>query len=367
MTIEAVGLIGAGTEAAALAQKLALKGLQVRFCDIFRDNLRNSMARIEWSLRLQDASACLANIEPVQDPKKLQGADIVIEMEAGAREERLRLLSKLLDNAATSCIVALKCGVEPVSVLAEGFPGPERFVGLNLYPPLATNLLAEVARLPATSDTTLATCSDFVKELGKTAVIAHDTPGLIVERLRRPFLLAALSLLENGKGFVRDIDAAMRSAGGLPAGPFEMADAIGIDHDNAASETIYTLLGRPQRLTPSPVENRLVQYGQLGRRTTVGFYIYGDGVICGENPVLRELVPYLGISPAKPEVIFHAVMSRVAQEAKILAAESMLSELDIETAAKLAFGWPKGPLAFSRELDANAQVETKQDEWGDAL
>jgi 3-hydroxybutyryl-CoA dehydrogenase len=367
MSIEAVGLLGAGKEAAALAQQLVRMGLQVRFYDIFRDNLRNSMARIEWSLRNADALGKLINVEPVQSLAKLGGADMVIEMEAGSNEDRSRMFSKLLDTVGESCVIVPKCGVEPVGPLVAGLAAPERFVGLNLYPPLETNKLAEVVRLPSTGDAALEAVVSFVREIGKTPVIAHDTPGVIVERLRRPFLLGALSLLENGRGFAREIDAAMRSAGGLAFGPFEMADFIGLDRGAAAGEAIYNLLGKPERLAPSAVENRLAQYGQLGRRSTVGFYIYDGADICGENPALRDLVPYLAISPAPPQDIFRDVMLRVAQEAKILAAESMLSEFDLETAAKLAFGWPKGPLTVERELQASAPAGQKRDEWGDAL
>jgi 3-hydroxybutyryl-CoA dehydrogenase len=137
---------------------------------------------------------------------------------------------------------------------------------------------------------------------------------------------------------------------GAAAGPFEMADFAGLDSDYSASESIYNALGRPERLLPSATEQRLVQYGQLGRKTTIGFYIYEDGRIVGENPILPNLVKYLGLKKTFKDDIFAEIMRPVVEEARLLASEIMASEYDIETAAKLAFNWPKGPFAFSRDM-----------------
>jgi len=368
MPIEAIGIVGSGTEAVALAHTLALRGAQVRLFDLFRDNLRAASARIEWALRRENRPDLAKLIEPVQETAKLAGADMIIEAEILQPENRAAFISKIAQKAGPGCVIAVKCGVEPVTPLFDGLEAPERFMGINFHPPLKSNRLAGIVRPSAGSDVALEACVKLARDIGKTTVLAHDNPGVIVERLRRPFLLAALSLLESGKGLVHQIDDAVKTAGGLPQGPFEMADYIGIDRDFQAATAIYKLLGKPDRLKPSAGEDRLVQYGQMGRRTTVGFYIYDEGAISGENPVLRDMVSYLGISPAAPERIFAKIMRSVADEARLLAAECMVSEFDIETAAKLAFGWPKGPLAFARELgDADAQQNRPLDQWGDAV
>jgi len=366
--IEAAGILGAGTESANLARILALKGVQVRLFDMFRDNLRLSMARIEWALRKENRLDLIKDIEPVQDFSKLAGADIIIEVDDVYSTQRPELIAKAAQAAGEKCLFAIKCGAEPVAPLAAGLAGQDRFLGLRFHPPLAKNLLAEIVRPGGASSASLERCVEFARGIGKTPVIAHDTPGVIVERLRRPFILAALAILDSGKGSVNQIDTAIKTVGGMPQGPFEMADAIGLDSDIYAAEAVYRLLGNPARLVPSVTENRLVQHGHLGRHSSAGFYIYDDGEIVGENPSLRELVPYLGISSASPEKIFYAVMSKVCDEAKLLSSESMVSEFDMETAAQLAFGWPKGPLAWLRELDSlNALQTPPPDQWGDAL
>ena len=137
---------------------------------------------------------------------------------------------------------------------------------------------------------------------------------------------------------------------GAAGGPFEMADFAGLDADLQATEAIYAALGKPERLAPSPTQLRLVQYGQLGRKTTIGYYIYEEGRIVGENPVLPNMIKYLGLKKTFKEDIFAELMRPVVEEAKLLASEIMASEYDIETAVKLGFGWPKGPFAFSRDM-----------------
>jgi 3-hydroxybutyryl-CoA dehydrogenase len=92
-----------------------------------------------------------------------------------------------------------------------------------------------------------------------------------------------------------------------------------------------------------------VQYGQLGRKSTIGFYIYEDGVIAGENPILGNILKYLGLRKVEKAEIFRELMAPVIEEARLLASEIMASEYDIETAMKLGMEWPKGPFAYHRD------------------
>jgi len=209
----------------------------------------------------------------------------------------------------------------------------------------------EIVRTDKTGDACLEAAAGLLRKIGKTPVITKDNPGQIVERLLRPFILSAFKLLEAGKGSPHGIDAAFKEVGGMPAGPFEAADFMGLDRDYKATHDIYEALGKPERLTPSAMELRLVQYGQLGRKATIGFYIYEEGVIVGENPILSNVVKYLGLKKVPKEEIFAELLRPVIEEARLLASEIMASEHDIETAIKLALNWPKGPFAYSRDLE----------------
>lgn len=350
MEINAVGIIGAAGAGAELAELFARNGLQVRLYDGFKDGLALALAKLTWSLRRGGKAELLENIEGVQDLAKFRGADLVLESVCMPAEERKVCLGKLLRQLEPGCLVGLNCAVRPLAGAIEacGLP-PERTLGFNFAGPVRANQLAEIVRTDMTADGALGTAEALLRRLGKTPVIVKDNPGQIVERLALPYLLGALRLLEAGKGSPCEIDAAFREVSGAAAGPFEAADMAGLDARSEAAEFLYAALGRPERLAPSPALRRLVQYGQLGRKATVGFYLYEDGAVAGENPELPNLVKYLGLRKAAAEEIFAEIMRPVLEEAKLLAPEIMASEYDIETAARLAFGWPKGPFAYGRD------------------
>ena len=351
MEIKAIGIMGSNSTGTGAAELFLKNGYQVRLYDDFKDSLSIALARISWSLKQAGSEELLGNIEGVQDLSKFNGADIVIECAAKSPDERKAYFSKLRKHLDQHCVVAARCGVRPLSEIIEYTELPrERALGFHFIKPVRSNLLVEVVRTDHTKDEYLEAAAGLLRKIGKTPVIIKDNPGQIVERLTRPFMLAALRLLESGKGYPHEIDSAFKEVSGAACGPFEMADFAGLDSDLQATEAIYAALGKPERLAPSPTQLRLVQYGQLGRKTTIGYYIYEEGRIVGENPVLPNMIKYLGLKKTFKEDIFAELMRPVVEEAKLLASEIMASEYDIETAVKLGFGWPKGPFAFSRDM-----------------
>jgi len=167
--------------------------------------------------------------------------------------------------------------------------------------------------------------------------------------------------LYSGKGFPNEIDAAFKEVSGAKYGPFEYLDFTGLDHDYNSCRDIWEMLGKPDRLKPSDLEMRLVQYGQLGKKATIGIYIYDEGEIVGENPILPNIVKYLGLRVCGKEEIFSDIMIPVLEEARALASEIMASEHDIETSMKAALGWAKGPFAYLREKPELFQRKTQSD------
>jgi 3-hydroxybutyryl-CoA dehydrogenase len=352
MEITAIGIMGANTIGTGLAEIFLKHGYQVRIYDDFKDSLNIALAKIHWSMHQAGKEALLANIEGIQDLSKFRGADIVIETQARDLEERRLAFSKLKDFIEPNCVIAASCAIQPLKTLVENTELPrERTLGFHFVRPVRTNALVELVRVDATRDEYLEAAMNLLKKIEKVPVLVKDNPGQIVERLFRPFILSAFKLLEAGKGYPRDIDAAFKEVGQAPVGPFEAVDFVGLDRDYKATQDIYEALGKPGRLTPSPMELRLVQYGQLGRASTIGFYIYEDGRIVGENPILSNVVKYLGLKKVAKEELFAELLRPVIEEARILASEIMASEYDVETAMKLAMNWPKGPFAYSRDLE----------------
>ncbi len=351
MEINAVGIIGADGTGAGAAELLARNGLQVRLYDDFKDALAQAMARIRWSLSRDGKSDLLANIEPVQDYAAFWGADLLIEAPDREMEDRRAGFARMLKKLGKPPLTALNTSVSTLKEILRNTELPEAgAVGFRFGSPVKESLLVEVARGEKTSDETVESCAALLRRIGRTPVIVRDNPGQILERLFRPFALAALRALEAGKGCPYEIDAAFREVSGAAFGPFEAMDRRGLDSDMKASQAVYEALGRPERLAPSPVETRLVQYGQLGRKSTIGFYIYEDGVVVGENPTLGNILKYLGLRKVEKAEIFRDLMSPVIEEARLLASEIMASEYDIETAMRLGMRWPKGPLGYHREM-----------------
>jgi len=236
MKIEAIGIIGSNAAACSAARLFASSGLQVRVCDGFRSGLRMASAKISWALTRAGKADTFGNIEFVQSCEKLSGADLIVECQPAGEEERLLMLKKHLAAASAQTIILLSCADAPVSDIADRLDAPERFAGLGLSG-FDTDLL-ELARTDKTSDATADTLVSFFKGLGKNPVVAHDVPGLIVERLRRPFIAGALHLMEKGKGRPHEIDAIVGDYV-KAAGPFAMADIVGLDNDLRRSLMIY--------------------------------------------------------------------------------------------------------------------------------
>ncbi len=353
MEIQAVGILSANTVGTGLAEICLKHGYQVRIYDNFKDSLNVALAKIRWAMCQAGKEELLANIEGVQDLSRFKGADILIETMAQDLEARRQVFLKLKDFTDPGCITAALCAVQPLKALLEYTDLPkDRTIGLNFVRPVRSNTLVELVRLDSTKDESLEAALSLLRKIEKVPVLVKDNPGQIVERLLRPLILSAFRLLEAGKGSPREIDAAFRAVGGMSAGPLEAADFIGLDRDYKSTQDIYEALGKPERLAPSAMELRLVQYGQLGRKSTIGFYIYEDGQIVGENPILSNVVKYLGLKKVSKEEIFSEIMRPVIEEARLLASEIMASERDIETAMKLAMNWPKGPFAYGRELES---------------
>ncbi len=148
---------------------------------------------------------------------------------------------------------------------------------------------------------------------------------------------------------VHEIDSAVRENLKVPAGPFEAADRFGIDSFCELGAYVYKAMGQPERLAPVKTADRLAQYGECGRRSGLGFYVYEDGAIAGINPRLPDIVKYLGLSGSVPGQICADIAAAVAAEAKIVSEDALVSEYDVETAARMAFGWPKGPSSMAKE------------------
>ena len=363
MPIEAIGIIGASTLGASIAELFVKNGFQVRIYDNFKDSLNIAMAKIRWSLKKEDKMDLFENIEPIQEYEKFNGADIVIEAISKSVEERNIIFSKIVKHLTPNCIIAAYCNIDTIKNLLSNISclDEERTIALNFVNPVSSNNLVEIVKTDRTPDIILEEVGAMLSRIGKTSVIVKDNPGQIVERIARVYTISAFKVLYSGKGFPSEIDSAFKKISGAEIGPLEYVDYIGLDYDYNACLSIWQALGKVDRFKPSDIETRLVQYGQLGKKTTIGIYIYEDGKIVGENPMLENIVKYLGLKKVSEEEIFSDIIKPIIEESRILASEIMASEYDIEKSLKLAFNWPKGPFSYSREMPDLLEVKKKSE------
>jgi 3-hydroxybutyryl-CoA dehydrogenase len=266
------------------------------------------------------------------------GAEAEVVIEAALEDLELkRSIFRALD-AATGPDVVLATNTSALSVaaIAEATGHPERVLGLHFFNPAPVIALVEVVVAPATDRRIADTAVALMTAWGKTPVRCGDTPGFIVNRVNRPFTLEALRMLEAGTASVEAIDAAVR-AGGFPMGPFELMDLIGIDVNLAAARAVWDGLGRPDRLRPSSIQAELVEAGELGRKSGIGFYRY-DGSGRTVNPrIVGDAAP----ATLAEAAILERIRTAIDAEAALAEADGVATSDDIGLALRLGAGHPE--------------------------
>lgn len=345
--IHRVAVVGAGTMGAGIAQLCAQCGFSVKVHDAAPQALEMLPARLKsgldaavlkGKLTTQQAERAFLSVSPAKTLDELDGADIVIEAVAEDLEVKRVLwgrLARILPDAV------LATNTSSLSVAAIGEAAPERTLGLHFFNPPAAMKLVELVRTEKTSPDIFRETWDWViAGLRKTPVDVQDRPGFIVNRVMRPYYVTAQQL----GGQPGEVDQACRGLG-LPMGPFELMDLIGLDVNLSITRIIFEALGRPERFTPPEAQAKLVALGHTGRKAGRGWHLYEGGKASGPNP---EAVKVLRASSEDPGGAARRLVACVIEEAKRALEESVAGKSDIDTAVRLAMGWPKGPLEWAR-------------------
>lgn len=283
--MDIIGIVGAGTMGAGIAQVAASHGHNVVLYDVQAAFAQRGLERIKQSLeqavqkqKIDRAAqeAALAHLWTTTDLSDLYATSIVIE----AVPEDLSLkrdLFRALDHLC--CEETLLCSNTSslsISALGGATTRSDRVAGLHFFNPAPVMPLIEVVRGDATADTTISRLIDLARRWGKTPVVVKDTPGFIVNRVARPFYGEALRLLDQQVADAETIDRIARAAG-FKMGPFELLDLIGLDVNFAVTQSIYEAYFHEPRFRPVPSQQRRVAANRLGRKTGRGFYDYPDG------------------------------------------------------------------------------------------
>ena len=281
MEFKKILIVGGGTMGSGIAQVCAQKGMKVLLYDLKEDILKRALDSISWSVGKfiqkgklkEDKDTIINRIKSVTELKEEVEADIVIEAVFEKLDIKLEVFKRLDEIVSDDTLLASNTSAIPITELASATNRPERIVGLHFFNPAPVMKLLEVVKTIATSDETLELSREFGESLGKTVVIAKDTPGFIVNRLLTPFTLNAIRMLEAEIASRDDIDNAIRLGLGHPMGPLQLADMVGLDTIYYSANTRYEELKEPQ-YAPPPLLKRMVKAGWLGRKTGRGFYEY---------------------------------------------------------------------------------------------
>ncbi len=279
-----VGVVGAGTMGAGIAQVCAVAGIDVTLFDTQQGALERGVKGIESSLgrivkkgNLSEEAkqAALERITTTTDPEGLREAETVVEAVFETLEVKHSVWKTLAEVVSDGALLASNTSSLSITEIAAGVPHPERFCGLHFFNPAPILPLVEVVRAQQTAEGTVERAQGFVEQIGKTPVVCDDKPGFIVNRLLIPYLNDAVFALQEGVGTPEAIDTAMKLGANMPIGPLALIDLVGLDIALAAAESLYGEFQDPKFRVPVMLR-QLVRAGKLGRKSGEGFYRYED-------------------------------------------------------------------------------------------
>jgi 3-hydroxybutyryl-CoA dehydrogenase len=361
-----IGVVGAGTMGAGIAQIAALGGYETflyeidekqleRGLEMVQNGMRRGAERGRWSEA--EANDALERLRTDTLIEFLRDCDLVIE----AAPEDLDLKRNLFDRLAAVCgpeaVLATNTSSLSVTAISAAVPEPQRIVGMHFFNPPALMQLVEVVAGDQSGEPALELATEVARGMGRTPIRARDSVGFVANRCVRPFFLESLRMLAEGVAPHDEIDRVVRLGAGLRMGPFELMDLIGVDVNFAVARSFWEQSFGEPRWRPSPIHERMVASGRLGRKTGRGFYTYEKGEphrprdpdVDAERPIFDEDELQQVAGPNAPGVLTR-LGSTIANEACFALGEEVASEEDINTAMRLGYNWPIGSLEWGERL-----------------
>src|SRR2546423_4138715 len=287
-----IGVVGAGTMGAGIAQLACRAGAQALLHDAIPEALERGVQRVREGLtkeaarrqaagsdrdagEVESTESAFERVQPVAELSQLASCDLVIEAAPERLELKHELFRGLSEIVGADCVLATNTSSLPVTAIAAAASNPTRVVGMHFFNPAPVMRLLEVVAGEQSAEHALGLAHATGEAMGKTVIRASDGPGFLVNRCNRPFGLEALRLLQERLADVQAIDRVCRMEGRFRMGPFELMDLVGIDTGLEVSKSFYEQSFGEPRWRPSPITARYAAAGLHGRKTGRGYYDYG--------------------------------------------------------------------------------------------
>ena len=346
LTFKKTIVVGAGAMGIGIAQVLSQAGATVFLYDIDLAGVKKALEKLEKVMerlvvkgRLErlESREILKRITPIEALEKAEGAQVVIEAISENIELKRDLFQRLEDLLPADTIFATNTSSLSIASLAKRLNHPERLIGIHFFNPAALMPLVEIIPSMATGPEIVSDCKSWLTQMGKSPVVAKDSPGFIVNRVARAFYGEAMNIYEEGIASPDTIDWAMTSLGKFKMGPFLLMDFIGQDINYSVSESVWTQFYFEPRFRPNISQKRLVDQGWLGRKTGRGFYSYEEGSAVS-NPIKDE---------ALGNAILERILALLINEALSALGDRLCTLEDLETAMVKGVNYPIAAVSYT--------------------
>ena len=281
--IKVIGVIGSGTMGSGIASAAVFNGFKVLLYDINESIVKTGIDKIKRGfdklvekkkIDITKKEEIVKRLIGINKIEELSVCDFVIEAAIEDIALKKELFTSLEKITGDDIIFTSNTSSLSVTAISTSLNKEERFAGMHFFNPANVMKLVEVIRGEFTSDEVLNTVIDLSKKLGKIPVVCSDTPAFIVNRVARAFYGEALKIMSEEMLKAESIDTIMKDEGGFAMGPFELMDLIGIDVNLSVTKSVYEAFFYDQKYKPSPIQQKMVDSGLLGRKTGQGFYKY---------------------------------------------------------------------------------------------
>lgn len=354
-----IGIIGAGTMGVGIAQVAATAGCKVVLFDANAPQIDKALSGLEKTLQKlvekakisqEKATEIRNNIVKGEALQDLKDSDLVIEAIIENKDIKTKVFTELETYVSEDCIIGSNTSSISITSLGAELKKPERFIGIHFFNPAPLMPLVEVIPSLLTEKSLAEKMYNLMKEWGKIPVIAKDIPGFIVNRIARPYYGEGLRIVEENIATPEQVDEAMKTLGNFKMGPFELMDLIGVDVNFSVTTTVYKDYFYDPKYKPSLLQQRMSEAKLHGRKTGKGFYDYTEGA---EKPVAQK-------DEALYQKIFLRIISMLINEAVEAKRLGVANDEDIELAMQKGVNYPKGLLAWGKEIGYSKISETLQ-------